>query len=380
MSRLAKLHTDFGEFLDVTLVPSEGGVIIVHPIILAAFSELISTLLLDQPRPQTHAVIFLPDFTFSKVNDSLETILNRGMPGTALSKFLFSQNKSKKDQVGPDNNCINVKPLYSETIPNNEKHKLITSPKKLDNMFTKSNNQNDVKCPYCEKLFTTRKRMLCHLSLIHESRKEYLDFMKEQEDKTWVCKLCTKIFTRSGQCKEHLLLVHELGSIFVCKVCKKKVVGKVNIRAHMITHDKVLSCDVCGKGFSKSEYLKTHFLKVHSSMKEQSLAKKHICSKCPKRFYQANLLLRHEYVHSETNNFSCKICSYSSKTSDAVRSHTNQIHLGKLPTQSTKNKQKVLLNKKRQEKRRKNGGFLRIGEERVRFNEYMRKWTQKKKR
>ena len=221
--------------------------------------------------------------------------------------------------------------------------------------------------------------MHCHLSLTHESRKEYLDFMKKQEGKKWIFKLCTQIFTRSEQCRDHLLSVHELGTIFDCEVCKKQVFGKVNIRAYMITHEKLFSCDVCGKGFSEKNYLKTHFLKVHSSAEEQSQARKHICSKCPKRFYTGNLLSRHEYVHSETNNCSCKICPHSFKTADAIRLHTNQIHLGKVPTQSTKDKHNENKRKMRIEKRRKNGGFLRIGEEKNWFNEYMRKWTQKKK-
>ena len=187
------------------------------------------------------------------------------------------------------------------------------------------------------------------------------------------------MFTKSEQCRDHLLSVHELGTIFDCEVYKKQVFGKLNIRAHMITHEKMFSCDVCSKGFSDKQGLRTHFLKVHSSAEEQSQARKHICSKCPKRFYTGNLLSRHEYVHSEKKNFSCKICPHSTKTADAIRSHTNQIHLGKLPTQSTKDKAKEQTRKRRIEKKRKNGGFLRIGEEKAQFNEYMRKRTQKKK-
>ena len=90
MSKLAKLHINYREFLDVTLVPSDGDVIIVHPIVLAAFSEFINNLLLDQPHPLNHSVIFLPDFTFSKVNQFLDDILDKAVPESTLSKILFS--------------------------------------------------------------------------------------------------------------------------------------------------------------------------------------------------------------------------------------------------------------------------------------------------
>ena len=384
MSKLAKLHVNYYEFLDVALVPSEGDVIIVHPIMLAAFSDFLDTLLLDQPRPQDHSVIFLPDFTFSEVNKFLEDILDKALPESTLCKLLLSDNKFENSKENLDNNDKNVTPLSIEMIignPKNQNEEASSNDSliKSDNFVNKSDIQDEIKCPYCEKVFTTRKRMHCHLSLAHESRKEYLDFMKKQEDNNWICKLCVQIFTRSEQCSDHLLSVHELGTIFDCKVCKKQVIGKVNIRAHMITHDKLFSCDVCGKGFSTKHELKTHFLKVHSSAEEQSQARKHACSKCPKRFYTGNLLYRHEFVHSEIDNFSCKICPHSSKTADAIRLHTNQIHLGKLPTQATIDKHNANTRKMRIEKRRKNGGFLRIGEEKVRFNEYMRKWSQKKK-
>ena len=160
MSKLAKSHVNYHEFLDVTLVPSDGDVIIVHPIVLAAFSEFINTLLLDQPHPLNHSVIFLPDFTFSKVNKFLEEILDKSVPESTLSKILFSDNKIEKGQDNLDN-YTNVKPLSLKMFIDNPKnHNVETS---LNNSLIKSNSfvnksdiQDEIKCPYCEKVFTTR--------------------------------------------------------------------------------------------------------------------------------------------------------------------------------------------------------------------------------
>ena len=115
---------------------------------------------------------------------------------------------------------------------------------------------------------------------------------KNKKTKIGFANYVSKYLQKSEQCRDHLLSVHELGTIFDCKVCKKKqVFRKVNIRAHMIMHEKMFSCDVCGKGFSDKQILRTHFLKVHSSAEEQRQARKHICSKCPKRFYTATFFL-----------------------------------------------------------------------------------------
>ena len=160
MSKLAKSHVNYHEFLDVTLVPSDGDVIIVHPIVLAAFSEFINNLLLDQPHPLNHSVIFLPDFTFSKVNKFLEEILDKSVPESTLSKILFSDNKIEKGQDNLDN-YTNVKPLSLKMFIDNPKnHNVETS---LNNSLIKSNSfvnksdiQDEIKCPYCEKVFTTR--------------------------------------------------------------------------------------------------------------------------------------------------------------------------------------------------------------------------------
>ena len=169
MSKLAKSHVNYHEFLDVTLVPSDGDVIIVHPIVLAAFSEFINTLLLDQPHPLNHSVIFLPDFTFSKVNKFLEEILDKSVPESTLSKILFSDNKIEKGQTNLDNNYTNVTPLSLEMFIDQPRHDNVETSSnnsliKLDIFVNKSDIQDEIKCPYCDKMFTTRKRMHCHLS------------------------------------------------------------------------------------------------------------------------------------------------------------------------------------------------------------------------
>ena len=173
MSKLPKLHVNYCKFLDVTLVPSEGDLIIVRLFILAAFNDFLNTLLLDQPDPQDHSVIFLPDFTFSEVNQFLGDILGKAVPESTLSKILFTDNKFENGQDNLDNNDTNMTPLSLEMFIDNPKNKneemsLKYSQIKLDSFVNKSHIQDKIKCPYCEKVFTTRKRMHCHLSLTHE--------------------------------------------------------------------------------------------------------------------------------------------------------------------------------------------------------------------
>ena len=148
----------------------------------------------------------------------------------------------------------------------------------------------------------------------------------------------------------------------------------------MASHKNVPGvCDLCGLELAEKRYLKKHHQKVHASEEEKKLLRIHACKTCPKTFYGKATLTSHEYLHTGSYNFICGKCDSSFKTDNGLRTHNNVKHLGKVQKQSTKDKHNARTKEIRKEQKKRNGGVLRVGEERLKFNEYMRKWTQKKK-
>ena len=250
------------------------------------------------------------------------------------------------------------------------------------NVITVSKNVSDeeIICPYCSKIFKTNKRMECHLTLTHESKKEYFQYMTKRENNDWVCQLCFRTFNNEKGCTRHLLSLHKMGKKYECKVCTKSSVGKYNFEIHMASHKNVPGvCDLCGLELAEKRYLKKHHQKMHASEEEKNLLRIHACQTCPKTFYSRATLTSHEYLHTDSYNFICAKCNSSFKTDNGLRTHKNVKHLGKVQKQSTRDKHNARTKEIRKEQKIRNGGVLRVGEERLKFNEYMRKWTQKKK-
>ena len=88
----------------------------------------------------------------------------------------------------------------------------------------------------------------------------------------------------------------------------------------------------------------------------------------------------HEDVHLEGHNFICDQCEATFKTSNALRIHTNRIHLRKwVLTEEQREKQNLRKRKFRADKKARNGGMLRTPEEKAVFNEYMRNYMARRK-
>ena len=389
MFTLANVHANLRQVSDVSLVSDDGKPTTIHPLILSAKSSFFRELLTHLPSSESHPIIILPGFSYIEVNIFLDALIGKEPCENKLFELLhINQNFGEEKDNNGKHKIVNIKENGDESNTFDMKEENIcVAPKEIKqynkqiNIVDFTDSEKDIKCPYCDKIFTTNKRMQCHLSLAHESNKEYLLFMKERETNDWLCKVCFKIFALKKTCKKHLLLLHKLGTALTCEVCHKSFEGNSSLNEHKKSHTNTcIVCDLCGTAVSTERYLKRHRLQIHASEEEKNRALKYACTLCPKRFYTKHKLVVHEYIHSEnTNNFSCDRCSESFKTPENLRSHRNTKHLGKLSTQSARERSNARNKVKRREKKLRNGGVYRVGEERLQFNDYMRKWTQKKK-
>jgi len=76
-----------------------------------------------------------------------------------------------------------------------------------------------------------------------------------------------------------------------------------------------MACDLCGKEFSRSSYLKVH-QKTHVN-KERTFE----CKTCDKKYRQSVSLKRHQKIHEIENPFECKYCTKSFAQASILNKH-----------------------------------------------------------
>lgn len=85
--------------------------------------------------------------------------------------------------------------------------------------------------------------------------------------------------------------------------------------------DRVYSCPICAKKFSRKFNLNTHIKCVHSDDKD------YICQFCQRAFNHSSNLRKHiKTVHGEEKRLPCPECKKPFKHSEALKSHLRVIH------------------------------------------------------
>ena len=264
-------------------------------------------------------------------------------------------------------------------------------------------------CPYCSDVFLTNKIMKWHMSLVHElqpMKKEskihgcptckksftlkgfLFNHMKAVHDveipdafkiKQFDCTVCIKSFTSERSFKYHNKLLHDKKQILKCDTCEKQFSNMLKFKLHKRVHIRNHFCDTCGSGWTNRAELNRHHLMVHASEEERNMARIYVCKNCPLRFYTQKRLDDHEFVHLETKRYQCNQCEFRVKTDTGLRKHINGRHLGKRVSEEKRALYNARKRNKKQEKNKRNGGLYRTGEERVKYNEYMKGFAHRKR-
>ena len=264
-------------------------------------------------------------------------------------------------------------------------------------------------CPYCADKFSTNNRMKCHMSLVHELQplkkkskihtcltcnKSFalngalLNHMKAAHDiekpdgveiKQFDCKVCTKSFTSESKLRYHNKWVHHAKQMLKCELCEKQFLNMLQLKTHKRNHIRNHICDTCGSGWNNIASLNKHHLRVHASDEERNIERKYICKNCPLRFYTQKRLDDHEPVHLEAKKYLCNQCEFRVKTETGLRMHINERHLGITISEEKRALYNARSRIRKQEKKKTNGGVYRTGEERVKYNEYMKQFGHRKR-
>ena len=357
---------------DVVLVSREGEQHSTHALLLASCSSFLRPLLQEVARCCHPLAILLPDFPIQEVeqvNDALRGIKNNLLENSLAQALGLETDASLLEE--------------QQDIKNEKNQALQLLQVKTDIKLEKQEKvfgEKEFRCTYCSEIFTTSKRKQCHMKLVHQLK--YLHYMDKQENGKYICKICQKLYQNRLTIKTHLKAVHKFGQSFKCDVCNKEFSHKDRLKFHTKIHnqEKNQVCDLCGKSFIHDQNLQLHHLKSHGSEEEKIKSQKYACSGCDKHFYRRHVLAQHEQIHSRILRFSCDQCEKEFFTSNARRQHIDKKHLGKnLPTDQQRSKANEQKKKRMAERKALNGGMYRTAEEKVKFNEYMRKYNEKKR-
>ena len=208
------------------------------------------------------------------------------------------------------------------------------------------NNENIVgedpkpfKCNLCKWKGRKKKFLDKHINRVHEGLKDFK------------CDSCDRSFTCSTRLRRHNEKIHE--KIFTCDFCGKCLDSKQNLEVHINEFHDEFKCDKCAKCFKNKFKLAVHIKNKHTKLKykcdydscEKSFssmadlkdhreaehkddAKKFSCQFCQKSFNVKRYLDDHIRITHEGNRFDCDECGKSFAHLKTLTTHIKAIHEG----------------------------------------------------
>ncbi|RNA15443.1 zinc finger protein 768-like [Brachionus plicatilis] len=145
--------------------------------------------------------------------------------------------------------------------------------------------------------------------------KDQLAPKSNKNAKKYKCDLCGRGFSRSNTLITHRR-IHTGEKPFECNICGRAFRQPGNLTRHKLTHTtiKPYSCNKCGKSFNRVSNLHAH-IKIHSD------GKPYVCIVCGMGFYQKVDLKLHALAHSSDKMHECSFCKRTFKQAAHLKYH-----------------------------------------------------------
>ena len=204
-----------------------------------------------------------------------------------------------------------------------------------------ADDQTNLACTDCSKVFSTKSRLATHVSNMHVVG-EYLcqlcgeKFTLKQQLKNHaekahakadgVCQFCSKTFKHLSS---HIKDVH-MKDECICPHCAKTFHNKKHLNGHLATvhsgEGQTRICPVCSKQFKNSQYLRQHVRLVHETVED--LTNYITCQECGKQFANKAHLYHHTKAVHVIESCNCKLCGRTYKNKIALGKHMKHAHDG----------------------------------------------------
>ena len=213
LSRIAKSHKD-QEFLDVSLMTSDGEMVEAHKFVLAAFCPLFNGSLNSITNFEEEPVIILPDFDIETLQSFVLLIyghLNPNLIESSQRKSIFElcqllgmmhhqSNDLEETEIIPiqkqQENEISINHQNNNPPRVTTNHELISTSVSGFN----SDSKYVINCIECPQKFTDEKDFAFHQQATH------------QQPLTFFCAICQKTFEKETSLRHHKIAAHHAGT------------------------------------------------------------------------------------------------------------------------------------------------------------------------
>lgn len=169
------------------------------------------------------------------------------------------------------------------------------------------------KCEFCDKIFSTRVKKMCHEKYTHNSASRY----------TTSCPHCDQSFNSYYQRNRHMFKEHNVAAAtYKCNICDKSFILKSKLtshikKVHLMERNHI--CSECGQGFFMKQSLDEHMVK-HNGERVFS------CTVCHKAYARKKTLREHMRIHNNDRRFKCGVCSLAFVQKCSLKSHMLSNH------------------------------------------------------
>lgn len=145
------------------------------------------------------------------------------------------------------------------------------------------------------------------------------------------CNICGKNFTRKDYLRKHLKRHHvsaKQSEKLNCHICGKLV---LRLKRHMKTvhsKNKPFKCTECNQSYQFKCYLVQHVNEKHLGEKRKRVS--HLCVLCGKTVNSSTAMVYHMRVHNDENPFRCNFCPKKFNSSAHLKVHERS-HTGEKP-------------------------------------------------